>query len=138
MKNREKIREKIDNPVLENAIAARTKDGKITCAEAMRIAAKLKELPLTAGGMLDQMEIHIIKCQLGLFGWPDPQKKTIPAVLQVSPDLEEEIRKALQNDRLPCIMAWSIARRRKIPKRDVSAACEYLKIKIKPCQFGAF
>ncbi len=54
------------------------------------------------------------------------------------PELEKEIRSRLSNGRLPCAAAWEIAAERKIPRMKVSSACEALKIKIKPCQLGAF
>ena len=34
--------------------------------------------------------------------------------------------------------AWEIAKRFEISKMKVSSVCEQLKIKIKPCQLGAF
>ncbi len=83
------------------------------------------------------MEIEISKCQLGLFGY-SPEKMVVKAAEAVQPDLEKAIRSALMNDRLPCAAAWSIAETSGMPKMAVSSACEALKIKVKPCQLGAF
>lgn len=126
------------NPVLENAIKSRAQESRITCAAAMKIAKETGvEFP-AVGRMLDQMEIRLIECQLGLFGAKDPQNRKVQAAQAVSAGLEEEIRRALQNGCLSCAGSWMIARKTKITKKKVSAACEYLKIKIKPCQLGAF
>ncbi|HQP24568.1 MAG TPA: hypothetical protein PLP16_05335, partial [Smithellaceae bacterium] len=80
---------------------------------------------------------NIVQCQLGLFGF-DRNQKRVPAAETVSPDLEAAIRKAMIDNRLSCQAAWEIADRLKIKRLDVCAACENLKIKIKPCQLGAF
>jgi len=138
MKNSDAKSEKENNPVLEDIIGRRARDGEISCAEAMQIAKQLGESTLSVGRMLDQMGIHLGECQLGLFGCINPRNRTVQAAQTVSPELEEEIRKALQRDCLSCTMAWFIAKERKITKMDVSASCECLKIKIKPCQFGTF
>jgi hypothetical protein len=83
------------------------------------------------------LNINIVQCQLGLFGLDGKQKK-VKAAPSVAPDLEAAIRKALVNGRLPCAAAWEIAARLDVKRLDVCAACENLKIKVKPCQLGAF
>lgn len=139
MKNPDMMKSKQErNPVLDEKIRRHAKDGEISCAEAMQIAAEFGESPLTVGRMLDSMGIHLGKCQLGLFGCIHPQNRLVKAARTVSPELEEEIRKALQREFLPCAMAWHIAHKRDINGMAVAEACEYLKIRIKPCQFGAF
>jgi len=45
---------------------------------------------------------------------------------------------AMVDERLPCAAAWDIAAQAGISKMALSAACEALGIKIKPCQLGAF
>ncbi len=48
-------------------IKERSKDGKITCAQAHEIAHEVG-LPLREiGRLLDEMGIKVIECQLGLF-----------------------------------------------------------------------
>jgi hypothetical protein len=39
---------------------------------------------------------------------------------------------------LSCAAAWEIADRLGVKRLEVGAACENLKIKVKPCQLGAF
>jgi hypothetical protein len=53
-------------------------------------------------------------------------------------DLEEAILAGLVNERVPCRTAWDISNQLGIHKMEVSAACDAMGIKIKPCQLGAF
>lgn len=138
MKNSELKREKENHPVLEGALRRRARDGAIGCAEAMEIAAELGESPLAVGRMLEALGIRLGRCQLGILGCIHPQNKTVQAAPEVSPELEGEIRKALERECLPCAKAWQIAQQRNLPRMAVSSACEFLKIRIKPCQFGLF
>jgi hypothetical protein len=119
--------------------AARMKsiDGKITCADACGIAAQLNATMREIGVTLDFLGIRITKCQLGLFGYA-PRKMIAPAAETVAPELEEAIRKALADNYLSCAASWEIAGRLGMPRMNLSSACEALKIKIKPCQLGAF
>jgi len=137
MKNSDTDKELGSNPALEDEIRRRAESNEISCAGAMQIAAQFGESPLNLGQRLDQMKIRLTKCQLGLYGYK-PQKSIVQPAAEVSAELEEEIRQAMQGDYLPCIAAWTIAKARSIPKMAVSSACEALKIKIKPCQLGAF
>jgi len=125
------------NPALEEEIRNRAENSELSCAGAMQMASQFGEATLDLGQRLDAMKVSIIKCQLGLFGYK-PEKMIVQPAAEVSAELEEEIRQALQGKYLPCIAAWAIAEKRKIPKMAVSSACEALKIKIKPCQLGAF
>jgi hypothetical protein len=122
---------------IAQALEKKTADGKITCADASDIADELGAAMKEVGLAIDLMEIEINKCQLGLFGY-SPQKMVVKPAEAVQADLEGAIRGALVNDRLPCSGAWRIAKTFGIPKMAVSSACEALKIKVKPCQLGAF
>lgn len=122
---------------LKQDILKAAQEGNISCKAAEKIAAEktrdLKEI----GIAVDMLNINIVQCQLGLFGF-DGNQKRVPPADSVAPDLEAAIRGVLVNDRLACGAAWGIAEKMKIKRLDVSAACEKLKIKIKPCQLGAF
>lgn len=89
------------------------------------------------GVAIDMLNINIAHCQLGLFGYDGKTKAVTPAE-SVSPQLEADIRAALVGNRLPCAAAWKIAEHSNLKRMDVCAACEALKIKVKPCQLGAF
>jgi hypothetical protein len=122
---------------LAEAIKRKADDGALTCAQASRISDSMKVEMGIIGVTLDLMEIRIGKCQLGLFGH-GKNDKTVKPAKTIRWDIEEAIRGALVNNRLSCAAAWDIAGTFGVPKMRVSSICEALKIKIKPCQLGAF
>ena len=126
---------------LNETIAAKIKEKisekRISCAEAHSIAAELSVAPADVGAAVDLLELRIIKCQLGLFGYG--KEKSIPVLSdKINPDIELAIKSTLINDRLPCSTSWEIAKRFNVSKPMVAAVCESMKIKISPCQLGAF
>ena len=125
------------DPKIADEIKRRAADQQISCAAAMQVARALGAPPSEVGFVIDTLEVRIIKCQLGLFGY-QPEKKVVKAADHVSEALKTEINSNLSNGRLPCQSAWGIAKQRKKSKMFVSSACETLKIKISPCQLGAF
>ncbi|MBN1930483.1 MAG: hypothetical protein JW786_02600 [Desulfobacterales bacterium] len=125
------------NPQIAESVKKKISDDKITCAAAHRIARDLNVSPSDVGVVLDLLETRISKCQLGLFGY-GPQKKIVQPLKKVSPLLREAIENAMVKDRLPCASSWKIAEKFSVPKMDVAAACETLKIGISSCQLGAF
>ena len=127
---------KIDDRIAKIVIE-RSSNEEIPCAVAFDIANDLKVSPEEMGFTIDSLEIHIVKCQLGLHGYQPDGKKVKPAD-SVESELEKAIREALVDDRLPCAAAWEIAERSDIPKMEVCSACEALKIKISSCQLGTF
>ena len=127
---------KID-PAIADIVKKRAVDGKIACAVAFDIAKDLGVAPGEVGFTIDMLEIRLIKCQLGLFGY-GPGKKVPHATEKIPEPLEQAIRDGLTAEALPCAAAWQIAEKLKVGKRDVSAACDTLGIKIRPCQLGAF
>ncbi|OPY11117.1 MAG: hypothetical protein A4E70_00181 [Syntrophus sp. PtaU1.Bin005] len=137
MKGPKKEVEIASDPALEEGIRKSAEGGELSCAAAMQISAQFGETHGNLGQRLDAMKIRLVKCQLGLYGYK-PEKKIVQPAAEVSAELEEEIRNAMKGNSLPCIEAWAIAKRRRIPKMAVSSACETLKIKISPCQLGAF
>jgi hypothetical protein len=104
---------------------------------AFKIAETLQVSPSDVGKTADLLEMTLVKCQLGLFGYK-PNKKIVKAKAPENSDLEKAIRDALIDGKLPCRKAWDIARSQDLSKMAISAVCEHLKIKIKPCQLGAF
>lgn len=112
-------------------------DGKLPCAVAFQVAADLQKPPAEIGEAADRLEIRLVKCQLGLFGY-SPEKKIVKAASTVNPELEAAIRAELAEGRLACQKAWALAEAFQKPRMAISAVCEALGIKIKPCQLGAF
>jgi hypothetical protein len=127
----------IANPVVRDALLKRVVNGKLPCAIAFDVARRLGVPADAVGRIADLMELRLVKCQLGLFGY-GPRKSIIKPATSVPLALEKAIRDALLNDRLPCDSAWEIAKSFGIHKMKVSAACDALEIKIRPCQLGAF
>jgi hypothetical protein len=127
--------------VLAESVAAalkkEIKDGRISCAAAHGVAEKLALSPADIGMALDLMEVRLMRCQLGLFGYT-PEKRIVKKADEWDATLEKEIRQALQDDRLSCADAWSIARRKGISRLEVANVCEALAVKVRPCQLGAF
>ena len=127
--------------VLEEGLASvlrgKTKDGHISCAAAHGVAEDLGRPPSDIGRAIDLLEVRLARCQLGLFGYT-PEKRVVEKADHWDAGLETEIRAALQNGRLPCAAAWSIADRWHVSRFAVANVCEALAIKIRPCQLGAF
>ena len=119
------------------AIKEKIKDNELSCAHAETIARDASTTLAEVGTNLDLLEIRIGKCQLGLFGYK-PASKAVEPATAVSPELTAAICSALSDGRLPCAAAWIIAASLGIPRMTVAGACETMKIKIKPCQLGAF
>lgn len=125
------------NRTLVAEVEKRTPDGVLPCAVAFEIAKNLGVKPLEVGHAADQVRCKLVKCQLGLFGY-SPEKKIVSAKLPADARIVEAIRTEAVDNRLPCATAWEIADRFRVRKMMVSAACEALGIKVKPCQLGAF
>lgn len=129
--------DKKPNPLIENEISTRSKDNQIACAVAFDIAKALNVDAGEVGMTIDLMNYQLIKCQLGLFGY-QPQKKIVNPTNNVDQELTHAVKDELNDGKLSCEKAWGIASRLNIRKMNVSQACESMKIKIKPCQLGAF
>lgn len=125
------------DPAIKTAIIAREKNKTISCAEMFKIADELGVLPANVGKTADLLDIRLLKCQLGLFGY-QPEKKIVKPVSDAAPEILEAIRDELADGALPCRSAWQIGARFGVPKMRVSGICEAMGIKIKPCQLGAF
>jgi hypothetical protein len=127
---------KVDTEV-EKAVRAMTKNNEIACASAFKVAGEMGISPGEMGVTIDLLDIRLVKCSLGLFGYK-PVKKIVKPADRVSPELENAIIDGLIYDRLACKDAWELAQRLGKRKMEISSACEALKIKISSCQLGAF
>jgi hypothetical protein len=127
-----KVEDSLKQEVLQAA-----KENSVTCTVAEEIAGRKAVFSGDVGIALDILNINITECQLGLFGYK-PQKKIVQPAKEVAPDLKQAINDVVNDGRLSCAAAWAIAKQLKLPRMKVSAACEALKIRIKPCQLGAF
>ncbi|MFO7840460.1 MAG: hypothetical protein R6X08_13295 [Desulfosalsimonadaceae bacterium] len=130
-------REAVEAQGIQEALQNAAPDGNLRCRKALQIAAESGLPPEQVGQWADKLGLHLMECQLGLFGYP-PQKKIVTPLETVDAELSTAIRQNLENDRLACRSAWQIAERFGVAPMTVCAACEALEIKIKPCQLGAF
>ncbi|MCX7966195.1 MAG: hypothetical protein N2596_06185 [Syntrophorhabdaceae bacterium] len=125
------------NEKVASLVKARAQNNRISCVEAHKISSELNISPEEVGVAIDLLEIRIVECQLGLFGYGTG--KNIPVLKEkVEPEIEAKIRSSLVNGKLPCIDAWNIAIEFNISKLKIAAICESMKIKISACQLGAF
>lgn len=126
---------------LNLAIAAdierKARKNALSCAAAHAIAEATGAAPAEVGRNLDLMEVRLSKCQLGLFGYT-PNKKIVTPAESVAPELEAAITAAAVDGRLSCESAWQVAAAQGLKRLELSAACEALGLKVKPCQLGAF
>jgi hypothetical protein len=130
------------NPEISEAIQAHLQAGKLPCAQAFKIARDLDVAPLTVGLSADAMEVHLTRCQLGLFGYPGHAKGWEAAGVtdRLVPDgIEDAIREAAgESGQLPCATAWGIAQRFSVPRMQVGYLADQVGVQITPCQLGAF
>ena len=122
---------------LAEALKTEVEDGGVSCQNAHAIAGRQNKSPRESGTVLDLLNLRIVRCQLGLFGYA-PRKRIVQPAATIDPELAHELQAALENGRLRCQAAWSIAARRQIPRLAVAETCEALNIKIGDCQLGAF
>jgi hypothetical protein len=122
---------------LKKEILEQVKNNSITCKKAEEIAGELGFSLEETGRTIDILNIRITKCQLGLFGYGETQKIVQPAK-EIAPEVKESVTVAVKDGMLSCIAAWRIADELNISRTKVTAACEAMNIKIKPCQLGAF
>jgi hypothetical protein len=125
------------DPEVAGEVRQRVKSGEIACAAAFAAAEETGVPPEEVGFTADRLEIPVVRCQLGLYGW-GPEKKRVRPADEVSETLETAVRSRLEGGKLTCRSAWDIAEELGIGKMDVAAACEALGIKIGSCQLGAF
>jgi hypothetical protein len=79
------------NEEIKDQIISRTKNNELSCAVAHKIAADLKVSPAEVGKTADLLEMVLVKCQLGLFGYA-PEKKIVKPEAADNPDLTKAIQ----------------------------------------------
>ncbi len=124
-------------PLIEREMRKRAANREIPCAVAFKIARDLSMPPMAVGQTADLMNIAVVKCQLGLFGY-QPEKKIVKAEDTPNQSLKEAILESAENNRLSCEKAWQIAEQFKINKLAMGNVSQANGIQIKKCQLGAF
>jgi hypothetical protein len=85
----------------------------------MGIAVKFNKGTDVVGINIDLAELHINKCQLGIFSYK-PERHVVKAASSVARELEKAIQKALANDRLSCLAASPV-----LPPGTSPKNCKY-------------
>jgi hypothetical protein len=131
----------VDEP-LAQTIKAKLTDEKLACQQAFSIAKSHNVSPLLIGQTADVLNIHLTRCQLGLFGYPNHTKGWDAAGI-AEQDVPEGLKEAINTvyaaqKQLPCINLWEIAAQFNISKMQVAYAADQMGLRISPCQLGAF
>ena len=109
----------------------------LTCAAAHQIAKELDIDVAAVGIQADLLEFRITRCQMGLFGYA-PEPKKIDPQIRIPAALDQALAAYSDLGSISCQQCWEISHALKISKFDLGSACEKKKLKIKPCQLGAF
>jgi hypothetical protein len=126
-------------PELRREVERRSIEGHLSCMAAFAIAGELGVRPDMVREQADRLDVRIIHCQLGLFGYGAFGNKRFAADLPHVPDgLADALRETCVAETLPCAAAWGIAEREGLPRPVVGSAAESLEIRIAPCQLGCF
>lgn len=127
------------NATIKQLLAMRPKIYKkeISCALAHQLGKSAKVPVAEVGRTLDLLEYRINLCQLGLFGHKPVSKIMAPA--KPNDEIAQAIKAMLEKDgSLSCAKIWELAKAFKLPKMTAASYCAFFKVKIKPCQLGAF
>lgn len=125
------------DPTIEKELRKLAASQEVSCALALKIAENLRVEPREVGRTADVLDIRLVKCQLGLFGY-QPKKKIVTAEDAPNQEIEDAITRSLENNRLSCEKAFQIAAQFNISKLTISNVCQANLIQIKSCQLGAF
>lgn len=125
------------DPALARALSEIAENDRFTCAAAFRLVETLGAEPAELGRTADLLELRITRCQLGLFGF-EPEKRIVKPADEVTEELRERLEAATVDGTISCASLWEIADALGLARMEVSAACECLRVKITPCQLGAF
>jgi hypothetical protein len=111
--------------------------GQLPCGMAFKIAEELNVAPRTVGDMANQLKVRIINCQLGFFSVEKATHEDLTGT-SLAPQLAEEVKASLVNGKLPCKVAFQVARKLNAGRKLVGDTATQLKIKISECQLGCF
>ena len=126
------------HPEAEKLIIAMSSGGRISCADAHKIAADLGITAAEAGRTIDINEIRIVRCQLGLFGYKEKERSIVTPAALVTDKVKNRIIQDVKENSISCLSLWNIAQELGMTKMETTAACEHMKLKICRCQLGAF
>ena len=128
------------NEQIAEAIREKSPGGGLTCGAGEKISKEFEVAMSYVGVTADLLEIKIRKCQLGLFGYGEKPNhgKDIQAADSVSDEMKKALEDVAENGVVTCKALWAISDRLGTKRKEVSAACDTLKLKIRVCQLGTF
>lgn len=119
----------------------RLQDGKLTCGQAFAIAKLQGIEPLTVGLAANEANIHVSRCQLGLFGYgpkTEGKHKIVHAMDEVPEHLAAHLRAEADEEGLTCEAIWRVADELGYSRLKASSAVEAMGLKVTRCQLGCF
>jgi hypothetical protein len=125
-------------PRLHRALQSAAVAGRLSCSRIHTLSRELGVSPQEAGKAADLGNIRISKCQLGLFSHAPSAPTDLTGLQQIDATLESAVRGALENGRLPCAVAWRLAKTHAVTRREMGQYTQKMAIKISTCQLGAF
>jgi len=130
----------IINEQVARMVRERSPGGELACVTGEKISKEIGVEISEVGITADLLEIKIKGCQLGLFGYGKKPNhgKDIQAVDSVPDEMKCAIEEAAENGEVTCAALWTIADQLGTKRKEVSATCETLKLKIRECQLGTF
>ncbi len=127
---------------LAKMIRGRLEGGKLACAAAFDLADERGLPRLDIGRTADVLAVHLTRCQLGLFGYPDKKKfwetnAVRDSPLPTGPDEAILATRDRQNV-ISCASLMAIAERFGLSLIQVGFQADRLGVQVKGCQLGAF
>lgn len=130
----------MDNTLIER-IKDRSHEGEMPCIAAHTAAWETKTPPARIGQLIDQLELRISHCQLGLFGYgpkEEGKSKLVRPMQEIDPQIKTHLESRAKEDRISCLAIWDIADKMRIERLIVGNTADAMGLKIAPCQLGAF
>ncbi|MGC8826481.1 MAG: hypothetical protein ACP5TV_05685 [Anaerolineae bacterium] len=126
---------------LAQRIRERAHDNTMPCTAAHAVAWELDVSPQKVGEMLNQMQIPITLCQLGLFGYgpkAEGKSKLLRPMTRLDSEIEARLRAREREGRISCRTIWDIARELNVERLIVANIADAMGLRITPCQLGCF
>ena len=123
---------------LRERFVQQTPDGQLSCALAFRLAREFHVSEADIGHYADLCGVHLVQCQIGLFGYGPGKKRRVEKLDNPDPKFVKAVEEAVNGGVIGCADVFRIAEAFKAGKVDVGCVCETLGVKIKGCRFGAF
>jgi hypothetical protein len=120
-----------------NELRELAKGKGIPCQKAWDIASRRRTTRNAIGKAMDELEIKVLDCQLGCFGSTKATHEELKGK-KVGESISREIAASLEDGRLPCAVAHSIALKLKVTPREVGDTATMMSVKVSRCQLDCF